>query len=229
MNQPHPASGPNDGPVTPCLVRFTAAEIQLGREHLHRQCVQFNDAAINRFMQQVFASDELVQAYLHPRLVKQGLLMGAGLGPHSGRLGEMPAEPTVLVPYEEARTAALQAQSMGILEGSEKRLAFLAAFLFPSGLFHSTHPAFALPRREFKPDSAYLRHLSHLLLEPGLRELGRSQPSMAETLEAVWGFGLGRRFAREGMARVATAANLAHLRVSGLWGVGDQDLPRAKG
>ena len=72
------------------LVRFTPAEIQVGREHLHRQCVQFNDASIDRFMQQVFASDELVQAFIHPRLVKPGLLMGAWQHERYGRTGHCP-------------------------------------------------------------------------------------------------------------------------------------------
>src|ERR1035437_3517454 len=203
----------NDSPMR-CLVRYDANQIQALRAHLRRECVQFNDAAINRFLHTVFESDELVQAYFFPRMLPPAAMNGKGLGPNRAYPGETRSDPLALIPYEEAKTAARQAHSMAILQPSERGLTYLAAFLCPCGLFPAARAAaaaFELGGREGAgvggnglgnqhflqylhqrhQQRPHQRHVSHLLLESGLKELGRQQPCMAETLQAVWGFDFG--------------------------------------
>ena len=122
---------------------------------MHQGCPLLPDPALDEFVQRVLANDELVESYFHakaPRLPR----------------GVTRPTPRAWMPYTEAARAALQAQSTNLLQPAERSLAYLAALLYPCGLFHSRHPVFRPLGRNFMPDRSYARQVSCRLLEPAL-------------------------------------------------------------
>ena len=188
--------------------RLLSRDVAVLREAIHQQCPHFIDGALARFVQQAFAMDEVVEAYFFPKVLASGSAVASAI------------EPTILIPYEQARRAALQAKKMAVLDALnplDRHLAYLAALLYPCGLFLNAHPAFQFNPHDFKPDGGYLRTLSFFLLEAALDELRGKHEGIAEALSFALGFRLGNTCNSERVARLTTAVYLPNVRVTALW------------
>lgn len=184
--------------------RLPGHEVDRLRTLMYQSCPSLADPALDAFVRRVLANDELVEAYFHAKASRP--LRGV-------------TRPTLhsRMPYTEATRAALQAQSSYLLQPFERSLAYLAALLSPCGLFHSRHPVFRPPGRNFMPDRAYARQVSCCLLEPALGLLADRDRALAETLGAVLGFRVGDACDREQVAQLTAAVYLPCLHVTALW------------
>lgn len=187
-------------------LRLLPSDVDFLRQRLHGQRPQFGDPAVEQFVQQVFASDELVEAYFFPKVLGSG---SSGPGTHQ--------QPQVLIPFEVASRAARRAEQMALVQPFERRLTYLATLLYPCGLFHCAHPALQQATGLTDLDRARVRGVSHFLLEHALRKLRCHHLELAETLSAVLGFGDDGHCNAEQVGRIATAVYLPNLRVTELW------------
>ncbi len=194
--------------ASPASQRLPSAEVALLRQTLHQHCPRFIDGALVRLVQQAFARDEVVEAYFYPLVQKPAATVAPGVAP------------VILIPFEQARRAALRAQQMAVLATLGpfvRHLAALAAMLYPCGWFLHAHPAFAFPSPDFQPDDAYGHRLSYQLLQPALQGLRGNFGGEFILLSSALGFSLEDSCNNEVVARVSTAVYLANLRVTAMW------------
>lgn len=191
----HGACTPSDA-TQPCLA---PCEVQFLRERLLGHLPPLHPAPLQHCVNQVFASDELVEAYCFPKTVS-----GQG-GSQSAR-----QSPRFLIPLDLATKAARQAERMALVRPSERPLTYLAALLYPCALFHGAHPGLTPSGTHPRPE------LRGLLLEDALHSLRRIHPPQAATLSAVLGLG-AEGIDPDQVARLSTAVCLSHLSLTAQW------------
>jgi len=189
-------------------LRLPAHEVSSLRQTLHQQCPRFIDGALIRFVHQAFAMDEVVEAYFWPRQPEPKDYERSGL------------QPRVLIPFEEARRAAGQAQQMAVLQSLtpfSRHLAALASLLYPCGWFLHAHPAFRFPQPDFQPSRVYVKKLGFVVLERALQELRLVHQGISDTLATALGYRTEEGLNVDVNSHLATAVYLSNLRVMALW------------
>jgi len=190
-------------------------EIELLRQRLHQQRPRLGDPALERFAQQLFADDLIVEAYFHPREQGRGADVGANAAAARRQV------PRLLIPFELASAAAQQAQRAPLLLPHERPLASVATLVYPSGLFLgallSQSPSAARPT-----DANLSKAMTRLLVEDALHQLRGQHHGLADTLGAVLGLGDDGDCQPKQVARIASAVVLASLPVTELWGAGQR-------
>ena len=190
----------------------SAQDVARLRSKILERCPKFQDGSLAQFMQQAFQLDDLVRAYFYPKVVPDGIVAGADAGP------------AILVPFEQAHYAASQTYHSALLEragGLDRALAFVAALLYPCGLFLNCHPAWRPPGAggEIRHDRA--RDLSFMALSPALQTLRQSRSGIAQAIAIALGHCpqssncIGT--AGELLSSMVAAVYMANLRVTALW------------
>ena len=191
-------------PVDPSRLLPSCTESM--RAYLHTQRLQLREPWLERFLRHVFDDGLTVEAYFEPRLVPVGLT---------------PANTTrqVMLPVEAALKAAQRARNMALHYEMphEQELAYVAALVYPSGLFHCLHP--------HVETNTGLRDLSHgrpdgvrgHLLEWPLHLLRVKNEPMANTLAAVLQRGICEAVDAEQVSRISTSAHLANRQILRMW------------
>ena len=194
----------------------SAQEVARLRSKILEHCPKFQDSSLALFMQQAFELDDMVRAYFYPKVVPDGIGAGANAGP------------AILVPFEEAHHAASQTWHSALLERAgklDRALAFVAALLYPCGLFLNCHPAWRPPGAggEIRHDRA--RDLSFMALSPALQTLRQSRSGIAQAFAIALGHYphssncIGN--AGELLSSMVAAVCMANLRVTALWNLQD--------
>ncbi|HEY9096948.1 MAG TPA: hypothetical protein VIN35_14475 [Hydrogenophaga sp.] len=175
------------------------------REQLHGQRKRMDDPVLEQFVQRVFASDLMVEAYFHPRATNDPSL------PLQQRGAEQ-------VPFEAALRAAREAASKDILKQShEKQLAYAAALVYSCGLFHCLHPWVVKDTGISDVDYGRADGVRGHLLEWDLHQMRMDNAAMGDTLGEILGQGLNEDFDAEQVHRIGTAVRLANRRIVNLW------------
>jgi hypothetical protein len=159
-----------------------------------------------RFLQQVFARDELVLAFFH-----------AGGGDGDG-----------LAPYTRVSQAARYASQSSLVQPQYRGLVHMLALLRPCGMLLSRYQAFELHRLQGQrhlSGPSYWREQSEILLMSALMELRLTDDSLARLVMALLGLVRSGRLATPGTgsldadqySRLATAHLLGRLRAGAKW------------
>lgn len=187
-------------------------EVARFRSKILGHCPNFRDGPLALFMQQAFELDDVVKAYFYPRVVPDGIVVGANAGP------------AILVPFEEAHHAASQTWHSALLARAsllDRALAFVAALLYPCGLFLNCHPAWRPPGDGGAISHLRARDLSFMTLSPALQTLRQSRSGLAQAIAIALGHGpvsstcIGN--AGELLSSMVAAVYMANLRVTALW------------
>ncbi len=174
------------------------------RQHMLANCAPFIEPPLERFVAQVFAIDEVVEAYSFPKRHKS--VQG------TSRMGQQ-----LFLPFEEASRAAQRAYHSGLPMRHERGVAYVAALLLPCGMFYSQHPAFKSARHNAVSERDHWRNEARQLLTPALRALRWRSSDVAEILTAVLRFARCDNCDAQQLARIGTAAYLPNERVTSLW------------
>jgi len=159
---------------------------------------------MEEFLGQTFAQPEVVTAYFRPTP-----MVGRSVPPHATRM---------VLPFDHALRAAKRAAAMPVLWPQERGLAWLAAFVYPCGLFHGADPSLrhASGTRKGTPAQA-LHRLRYELLQDPLRQLRRRNLPLGDTLAAALGLDGSDQCDAEQVARLATAVRLATVELDQAW------------
>lgn len=175
------------------------------REHLHCQRKRMDDPVLEMFVQRVFASDLMVEAYFQPREID-----APSLPMHRRGLEQ--------VPFEAALRAACEASSMDTLKQQhEKQLAYAAALIHSCGLFHCLHPWVVKDTGISDVDYGRADGVRGHLLEWSLHQMRMENGAMGDTLGEVLGQGLNDECDPEQVRRIGNAVWLANRRIAELW------------
>ena len=164
-----------------------------------------DDPALERFVQNAFADDFVVEAYFQPRA-----LWSPALPLHQRGLAQLP--------WDAALLAAHRASCMAIVtQPHERELAYAGALLFASGLFHGLHPWVVKDTGTGDVGNGRADGVRAYLLEDSLRQLRRDNTAMGHTLGEVFSQGLHDDLDPEQVGRIGTAVWIAHRRIAELW------------
>ena len=188
----------------PPVHRLPADALEDWRQHMLKNCSPYIEAPLERFVAQVFAIDEVVEAYSFPKRLK--------IVPGASRLGQQ-----FFLPFEEASHAALRAYQSGLPMRHERGVAYVAALLLPCGMFYNQHPEFKSVRHNSVSERDHWRNEARQLLTPALRSLRWRSSDIAEILTTVLGFDFCDNCDAQQLARIGTAAYLPNERVTTLW------------
>ena len=175
-------------------------------ERTQSQRLAFRDALpdipqadYDAFAHALVANEDLVSCYFEPQVIASG-----------GRCEQ-------ILPLEAALRAGRRAASMSVLLPHERQVAHLAAFLQPCGLFLCAQASTieALGIRSL--DSRRCTAARYILLVDAIAVLRRANPGLGSTLGAVLQVEGGDDVDPDQVARIATAARLATLRLNALW------------
>ncbi len=188
----------------PAVQLLPADALEDWRQHMLANCAPFIEPPLERFVAQVFAIDEVVEAYSLPKRLK--------LVPGTSRMGQQ-----LFLPFEEASRAARRAYQSGLPMRHERGVAYVAALLLPCGMFYSKHPAFKPLGHNSLPERDHWRNEARQLLTPALRDLRWRNTDVAEILTTVLGFDRCENCDAQQLSRIGTAAYLPSERVTSLW------------
>ena len=188
----------------PAVQLLAADALDEWRQHMLANCAPFIEPPLERFVAQVFAIDEVVEAYSLPKRLK--------LVPGTSRMGQH-----FFLPFEEASRAAQRAYQSGLPMRHERGVAYVAALLLPCGMFYSMHPAFKPFGHNSLPERDHWRNEARQLLTPALRDLRWRNSDVAGILTAVLGFDRCDNCDAQQLSRIGTAAYLPNERVTSLW------------
>jgi hypothetical protein len=175
------------------------------RQQLHARRMKIANPSLERFAKQVFGDDLMVEAYFHPRAVPADFL--------PARVRDQ-----AMLPIEAALQAASRAYQMPVISAPhEREMAYLAALVYPCGLFHCRHPwvekTTGIRDVEFNRAGG-IRH--HLLAWP-MGNLRATDEALGDTLGQVLDQGVNDHFDPEQVARIGAAVWTATQRVTALW------------
>ena len=188
----------------PAVQLLAADALEDWRQHMLANCAPFIEPPLERFVAQLFAIDEVVEAYSFPKRLK--------LLPGMSRLGQH-----LFLPFEEASRAAQRAYQSGLPMRHERGVAYVAALLLPCGMFYSHHPAFKPLGHNPVSERDHWRNEARQLLTPALRDLRWRNTDVADILTTVLGFDRCDTCDAQQLARIGTAAYLPNERVTSLW------------
>ena len=188
----------------PAVQLLPADALDDWRQHMLANCAPFVEPPLERFVVQVFAIDEVVEAYSLPKRLKQV--------PGASRMGQQ-----LFLPFEEASRAAQRAYQSDLPMRHERGVACVAALLLPCGMFYSQHPAFKSPKHNAVSERDHWRNEARQLLTPALRDLRWRNTDVAEILATVLGFDRCDNCDAQQLSRIGTAAYLPNERVTSLW------------
>lgn len=192
-------SNPISGPITRTRKPLSKAErIAKFREQMMRDLRLMPQTDLGQFFARVIADDAVVQAYFSQKILR-----------HGGR------EHTIL-PYNLSLKAARVAQGMAILLPGERRVAGLAAFLVPCGLYlcaqQSSQPGQGADKHLASP-----QEVTGFVLEDGFRMLRGIDPGLSDTLARALNLIDDGDFNVDVTSRIATAAYLVNTNIRLLW------------
>lgn len=179
----------------------SATEIDRCRDDIHTRMPQAAIGALNQFLCDLFADDDLVRAYF----LQVGSTSPAGLAP--------------TMPLDQCERAADRAGSYwGLQHRHERELAAVAAFVQSCGFYWCArqqalggHPGqIAVTPRTNRSRIAVAQR--ELLQEP-LRQLRRSHPELGSTLAQVLGMDFDGDVDLQQVARIQAALGSAQMQV----------------
>ena len=183
---------------------FTEDQLDRLRRHVAVATPRMPVPEMDEFLGQMFAQPEVVTAYFRPTP-----MVGRSVPPHATRM---------VLPFDHALRAAKRAAAMPVLWPQERGLAWLAAFVYPCGLFHGADPSLRHtpgPRKGAPADA--LHRLRYELLQDPLRQLRRCNLALGDTLAAALGLDGSDQCDAEQMARLVTAVRLATVELDQAW------------
>ena len=187
---------------------FSAGQKTKLRKHVAASVPAMSCAELDQFLCDLFAQDEVLTAYFRPTEIY--LPQSAG------------ALKTVL-PFDLALLAAKRASAMPVLFPHERRLASLAALVYPCAIFHAADPSLrSMTRSDGKGREEDLSLLQQVLIEQPLRTLRCSNSVMAHTLSAALGSDVADDTEPHQVARLVSSVRLATVGIDRLW----RGLPR---
>lgn len=163
-------------------------------------------SALELFLWELFVDDQVVLAYFRPTALQLSA---------SSRIAAK------TLPFEHAVRAADRAASLGSLPPHERMLAWVAAFVWPCGIFYENKPAANAARRtEALFDTRDATRAC--LLERALRQLRQRDAALGQTLAAVLDAAGSDSADADQLARVASAVYLGCLEIQRLWALQPQ-------
>lgn len=199
-------------PFTPSPVQRGEQSSQRLRQILQSLQPHYGPALMETFVRNVFSDKSLVDAYFFPRPLR-GLTYASKV---AGKPG--PGALFNLIPLEVASRAATKAQAMKLIKPFERRVVYLAAFLYPCGLFHCARSQAMFNLDGGIPSFEQIETRRRVLLEDALRQLRAENPDLTNTLAAALGFAVhDGDINQEQVARIASAVYLANVKVWSLW------------
>lgn len=195
--------------------RLPKSEVQILRGFMQDACGVQPGSPLERFVADVLADDEVVEAFFHPRVSRIPVRNSC-------------TAPVVFIPHTLAMKAAQRASTSEGIRHHERQLTFVAALFYSCGVFHSTHPLFRPQGMNWTPHKAHARRTTALLLEIPLANLRRSDQALGQTMGEVLGLGStdrqgygdgggnGEGSDPDQVARIATAVYLTNVRVTQL-------------
>ena len=152
----------------------------------------------------MFAQPDVVKAYFRPTPM---LFRSV---PHGAT--------RMVLPFDHALRAAKRAGGMPVLWPQERGLAWLAAFVYPCGIFHEADPSLRYASRPGKGAPAVALHrLRYELQQDPLRQLRRRNLALGDTLAAALGLDGSDQCDGEQVARLLTAVRLATVELDQAW------------
>ena len=188
----------------PAVQLLPADALEDWRQHILANCAPFIEPPLERFVAQVFAIDEVVEAYSFPKRLKS--VQG------TSRMGQQ-----LFLPFEEASHAAQRAYQSALPMRHERGVAYVAALLLPCGMFYNQHPEFKSVKHNSVSERDHWRNEARQLLTPALLSLRWRSSDIAAILTTVLGFDRCDSCDAQQLARIGTAAYLPNERVTSLW------------
>lgn len=183
--------------------RFTDAQKIRLREHVAAAAPAMPCAELEQFLCDVFAQADVLTAYFRPTGVY---------------LSEAAPAVTTVLPFDIALAAAKRAGAMPVLLPHERRLASLAALVYPCATFYAADPSLPCPvPRSNRNRVDELRALRRVLLDDALRDLRRSNTVMAHTLRAALGVYEADDCDPQQVARLVSSITLATSHIDQMW------------
>lgn len=157
------------------------------------------ESLLGRFLLEAMKNDDFVKAYATPRFYR-----------HEG-------EQQCILPYEMSMKAAAKAKHATILRDEYREIAFLAAFLWPCGLYQCVQTQESLASASSAGISLSREDATRYMLEDAFRMLRRQNPGMSDTLARSLDLILDGDFDHEATAGVMVAIRMTNIRVREIW------------
>lgn len=183
---------------------FNEEQLDRLRRHVAVTTPRMPVPEMEEFLGQMFAQPEVVTAYFRPTPMADRSLPRNAL--------------RMVLPFEHALRAAKRAAAMPVLWPQERGLAWLAAFVYPCGLFHEADPSLrhVSARHKAAPTDS-LSRLCYELLQDPLRQLRRRNLPLGDTLSAALGMDGADQCDAEQVARLVTVVRLATMDLERAW------------
>lgn len=172
------------------------------RKHVAARVAPMPCAELDQFLCDLFAQDEVLTSYFRATDIYVPQSGGAVL--------------KTVLPFDIALAAANRAGGMPALFPHERRLANLAALVYPCAIFHAADPSLCSTARS-KAREKDLELLRQVLIEEPLRALRRTNARMAHTLAAALGSSAAEDCEPHQVARLVSSVRAATVTIDQLW------------
>lgn len=188
--------------------RMVPEAVNLLRQHLTQQIGVMLTPCLNRFVRTFLADDEVVESYYTHKVREDEL----------GRTFAQRGRLLTAMPWVEAKRAAVLATRCESVRGlqHEQVMAWVAAWAFPSGLFHLCHPCVKQTGVELS-DLVQARNETSLMVEDAVIAMRRLDSAAGDTLGAILGTGYDDGTDPKQLARLGTALHLSQRHINSMW------------
>lgn len=188
--------------------RMVPEAVDLMRRHLLQEIGPLPTSGLNRFVRTFLADDEVVESYFTYKVREDEL----------GRTFAQWGRLLTVTPWVEAKRAAVLAARADVMLGfrHEQALIWVAAWAFPSGLFHLCHPRIKHIGVELS-GLAQARNETTLMVEEAVFAMRREDPPAGDTMGAILGMGYDEGTDPQQLARLGTALHLSQRHINSMW------------
>jgi len=188
--------------------RMVPEAVVLMRQHLLQEIGPLPTSALNRFVRTLLADDELVESYFTYKVREDAL----------GRTFAQRGRLLTATPWVEAKRAAVLAARADTVRHfrHEQALVWVAAWAFPSGLFHLCHPHMKHIGVELT-SLVQARNETTVMVEDAVSAMRREDRPAGDALGAILGLGYDDDTDPDQLARLGTALHLSQRHINNMW------------